>query len=75
MDEKTKQENFRRVLEPRMSKLIKQFALVRACLKGTNYSYSENDYNKIYNAIVKELEAVESVYKSKSNKDVEEFSL
>lgn len=75
MDEKTKKENFRRVIQPRMTKLIKQFKLIKACLKGANYSYDENDYNKIYNALVKEIEAVESVYKSKTKAEIEDFTL
>ena len=69
-DENEKRERFRRVAVGRTNKIIDQIRLLGNCANRSNYEYSEEDVQKIFNAIESELRDVRAKYqaKKKNNK-------
>lgn len=69
-----KRERFVRVAENRTNKIIELIRLLGNCSNKSNYEYDENDVNRIYEAIKKEL--IDSKAKFKINcKKNDEFKL
>lgn len=75
--EQIKQDNFSRVVEPRMNKLLNDLRLVKQVIGGANYSMTEEQVAKIYSTIELELIALKTVYnaRNKSKEQREKFTL
>lgn len=71
MDEK--QERFVRIAENRTNKIIDMIKLLGNCSNKNNYSYSDQQVEKIFNAIEQELKKAKNKYMI--NKDNGKFSL
>lgn len=64
--EQEKSQRFKRVAEARTNKIIESIRLLGNCANRSNYSYSEEDVKKIFNAIESELRSTKQRYKDKS---------
>lgn len=64
--EQEKSQRFKRVAEARTNKIIESVRLLGNCSNRSNYSYSEDDVKKIFNAIESELKVAKQRYKAKS---------
>lgn len=64
--EQEKSQRFKRVAEARTNKIIESIRLLGNCSNKSNYSYSEEDVKKIFNAIDSELKITKQRYKAKS---------
>lgn len=64
--EQEKSQRFKRVAEARTNKIIESIRLLGNCSNKSNYSYSEDDVKKIFNAIENELKMAKQRYKEKS---------
>ena len=75
MDKKiTKEERFKRVASRRVQEILSKMRLLRNCANTGNYSYNDEQINKIISTIDNEWKKVKSEFnKSKSKKM--EFSL
>ena len=70
----TKEERFKRVASRRVQEILSKMRLLRNCANKGNYSYTNEQVNKIVSTIDNEWKKVKSEFnKSKSKK--EEFSL
>ena len=50
-----RQKRFKRIAEKRTNEIIRRIQLLGNCSNKSSYDYSEQDVNKIFNAIDKEL--------------------
>ena len=75
--EQMKKDNFERVITPRVNKLLNDFRLVKQVIGGNNYSMSEEQVNKIYLTLEKELISINNIYiaRNKSKEQREKFTL
>ena len=64
--EQEKSQRFKRVAEARTNKIIESIRLLGNCSNRSNYSYSEEEVKKIFNAIESELKVAKQRYKTKS---------
>lgn len=71
---KDKKESFRRVAGRRVHNILNHMRLLRNCANTGNYSYTEEQVNKIFRVIDEEWRNVKSDFKKRKNKD-KEFSL
>lgn len=70
-----KRSNFVRLAEARVTKALKSIRVVGNLSNRTNYEYSEQDVNKIINALQAEINQLKSRFKNKGNSESVEFKL
>ena len=63
--EQEKTNRFKRVAENRTNRIIEQIRLLGNCANRSNYQYSEEEVEKIFLAIEKELKETKAKYKLK----------
>lgn len=68
-----KEERFIRIVEKRTNKILEQIRLLSNCSNKNNYSYDDQQVDKIFKAIEKELDLAKKKYIM--NKDKNKFSL
>ncbi|MBE6154862.1 MAG: hypothetical protein E7163_04755 [Firmicutes bacterium] len=68
-----KEERFIRIAEKRTNKILEQIRLLSNCSNKNNYSYDDQQVDKIFKAIEKELDLAKKKYIM--NKDKNKFSL
>lgn len=68
-----KAERFKRIAENRTNRIIEGLRLLGNCSNRSNYSYTEEDIQKIFSAL--EYELKETKKKFKDNKPVQKFEL
>ena len=68
-----KEERFVRIAEKRTNKILEQIRLLGNCSNKNNYSYDNQQVDKIFKAIEKELDLTKKKYMM--NKDKNKFSL
>lgn len=68
-----KEERFIRIAEKRTNKILEQIRLLSNCSNKNNYSYNDQQVDKIFKAIEKELDLAKKKYIM--NKDKNKFSL
>ncbi|MCR4673883.1 MAG: hypothetical protein K5675_02645 [Lachnospiraceae bacterium] len=61
--EREKTDRFKRVAEKRTNRIIEQIRLLGNCANKSNYQYSDEDVEKIFFAIEKELRETKAKYK------------
>ena len=71
VENETKEEKFKRIATARTKRILNDLRLLGNCANTSIYSYTEEDVNKIFSAIEKELKRVKALF----NKPEEEFSL
>jgi len=64
--EQEKTNRFKRVAENRTNRIIEQIRLLGNCANRSNYQYSEEEVEKIFLAIEKELKETKAKYKLKA---------
>ena len=69
----SKEERFKKVAGRRVHNILNQMRLLRNCANRANYSYTEEQVNKIFKALREEFNHTESEFKKKVSK--REFSL
>ena len=75
MDKKnSKEERFKRVASRRVQEILKKLRLLKNCANKGNYSYSEEQVDKIISTIDTEWKKVRSEFNNSKPKK-EEFSL
>ena len=65
----TKRERFVRIAESRTNKIIGMMRLLGNCANKSNYDYSEDDINKIFTTLEKELKTTKMKYLSTGTED------
>ena len=68
-----KEERFIRIAEKRTNKILEQIRLLGNCSNKNNYSYDNQQVDKIFRVIEKELDLAKKKYLMNKNKD--KFSL
>lgn len=66
--EETRGSRFKRIATKRTNDIIKKVSLLGNCSNRSSYDYSEQDINKIFNAIEKELKQSRARFTFNSNK-------
>ena len=73
MDEKEKQERFNRIATNRTNKILDMLRLLGNCSNTSNYSYSEEQFKKIFLSIENEVKEQKSKFGRKEKN--KKFSL
>jgi hypothetical protein len=71
----TKRSNFVRLAEARVTKALKSIKVIGNLSNKTNYEYTDQDINKIINALQSEINVLKSRFKNKGNSETVEFKL
>jgi len=71
---KRKEERFKRIAGRRVQEILNKMRLLRNCSNKSNYSYTNEQVNKIFRAIDEEWKQVKSEYNKKRKND-KRFSL
>lgn len=58
----SKEEKFKRIAALRTQKILNYIKLLGNCSNKVNYSYTQEDISKIFNAIEKELKRVKTLF-------------
>ena len=75
MPENKDREKFVRLAEARVTKALKDIKLIGNLSNRSNYSYTEEDSKKIYQALKKAVEDMKSKFDSKGADEDEIFKL
>lgn len=75
MTKESKREKFVRLAEARTNKIIDMVALLGNCSNKNVYEYSEQDIEKIFNAIDRELRDAKRKFESSGKSSKIKFSL
>jgi hypothetical protein len=70
-----KRSNFVRLAEARVTKALKAIKVIGNLSNKTNYEYTDQDINKIINALQSEINVLKSRFKNKGNSETVEFRL
>jgi hypothetical protein len=70
----TKEDRFRKVASRRVKEILDKMRLLKNCANKNNYSYSDEQANKIISAIEAEWRKVKSEFNNSKSKN-EDFSL
>ena len=65
----SKRERFVRIAENRTNKIIDMIRLLGNCANKSNYEYSDDDINKIFSTLEKELKTAKMKYLSTGSED------
>jgi uncharacterized small protein (DUF1192 family) len=71
----TKRSNFIRLAEARVTKALKSIKVVGNLSNKANYEYTDQDINKIINALQAEINVLKSRFKNKGDSETVEFKL
>jgi uncharacterized small protein (DUF1192 family) len=71
----TKRSNFIRLAESRVTKALKSIKVIGNLSNKANYEYTDQDINKIINALQAEITVLKSRFKNKGNSETVEFKL
>jgi uncharacterized protein YpuA (DUF1002 family) len=71
----TKRSNFVRLAEARVTKALKSIKVIGNLSNKANYDYTDQDINKIVNALQAEINVLKSRFKNKGNSEAVEFKL
>lgn len=66
-NKETRQERFKRVAERRTNEIINKLRILGNCANRSTYAYTDEEINKIFTAIEKELREVKSQF-TRTNK-------
>lgn len=58
--EETRSDRFKRIAEKRTNDIIRRIQLLGNCSNRSSYDYTEQQVNRIFNAVEKELKAARS---------------
>lgn len=70
-----KRNNFIRLAEARVTKALKAIKVVGNLSNKANYEYTDQDIQKIINALQTEISALKSRFKNKGSGETAEFKL
>jgi len=68
-------EKFKELAEKRVSRVLKDIKLIGNLSNKTNYSYTEQDSKKIYNALRKAIDEMKARFNAKGDSADEQFKL
>ena len=71
----TKRSNFIRLAESRVTKALKSIKVIGNLSNKANYEYTDQDINKIINALQAEINVLKSRFKNKGKSETVEFKL
>ena len=66
-DGETKNERFRRLAESRGNRLIREIALLGNLANRKNYSFSEEEVERLFEPILQELDEVRALFGNETN--------
>lgn len=64
-----KHEKFKRIATKRVNEILSKIDTLGNCSNKSNYSYEEEDIQKIFKAIEQKLKETKSLFKTKKEKD------
>ena len=67
----TKEQKFKRIATARTQRILNDLRLLSNCANRASYHYTQQDVNKIFSTIEKELKRIKALF----NKPKNEFSL
>ena len=62
VDGETKQEKFKRIASARTQRILEDLRLLGNCANTATYQYTEEDVNKIFSTIEKEVKRVKTLF-------------
>ncbi|MCG3254817.1 MAG: hypothetical protein KAU62_01935 [Candidatus Heimdallarchaeota archaeon] len=62
IDNETKNQKFKRIASARTRKILNDLRLLGNCSNRRTYSYSQEEVNKIFNTIEKEIKRTKSLF-------------
>jgi len=68
-------EKFKELAEKRVSRVLKDIKLIGNLSNKTNYSYTEQDSKKIYNALRKAIDEMKARFSAHGANDDQKFKL
>ena len=74
-EQETKREKFIRLAEPRTNKIIDMLQLLGNCSNSSAYDYTQQDVDKIFNAIESEVREAKKKFSKVDSKKSSRFTL
>ena len=74
-EQETKREKFVRLAEARTNKIIDMLQLLGNCSNGNTYDYTQQDVDKIFNAIESEVSEAKKKFNKMESKKSTRFTL
>lgn len=74
-EQETKREKFVRLAEARTNKILGMLQLLGNCANSNTYDYSQQDIEKIFNAIETEVREAKKKFNKLENKKCPKFTL
>ena len=74
-EQETKREKFVRLAEARTNKIIDMLQLLANCSNGNKYDYTQQDVDKIFNAIESEVREAKKKFNKMESKKSTRFTL
>jgi len=71
IENETKEQKFRRIASARANRILDDLRLLGNCSNKSAYSYSENEVNKIFRTIEKEIKRVKLMFDNKKKNRIE----
>ena len=68
-DDETRKERFRRVAARRTNQILNQIRVLGNCSNKSSYSYTDDDIQKIFSTIEKELRITKARFSSRKKRD------
>lgn len=75
VDNKDKEGNFKRLAESRTNKVIDMLMLIGNLSNKSNYSYTQDQVDKMFNTIEEELQRQKAKFSEKKKKNKTKFRL
>lgn len=73
-DINVKEDRFKRIASKRVENIIKNIRSLSNCSNKNNYSYNEEDVNKMTRAIREEVKVLETLFKKNLSKNKDTFN-
>ncbi|MEM0466854.1 MAG: hypothetical protein QXX20_04575 [Candidatus Thermoplasmatota archaeon] len=71
IENETKEDKFRRIASARANRILEDLRLLGNCSNKALYSYSEEEVNKIFNIIEKEVKRIKLMYENNKRRRIE----
>jgi hypothetical protein len=68
MEKETKRERFKRIASRRTNEILDKIRLLGNCANKRSYEYTDNEVNKIFSEVDKELKLARLRFQEKKNK-------
>jgi len=71
VENETKEQKFRRIASARANRILDDLRLLGNCSNKSAYAYSDNEINKIFSTIEKEIKRIKLMFENNKRKKIE----